>query len=68
MDKAYEAANSLASVSRDAVLATRELIDGAGQTSFKQSLEDERQKQIDLCGKPHFANGIDRFLNQRTLK
>lgn len=65
LSRALEIGGQLAAVPAAAVLATRQLVDAAGDTSFSEALEQERQAQRELCDQPVFAESAARFLSKQ---
>ena len=64
IDSARAYARRLGSVPSATVLATRALVDEAGQTGFVRSLEDERLHQRELCDAPVFMESVRRFMGK----
>ena len=63
--RAKELAVQMASVPTETILATRRLIDGACQSSFAGTIEQERQCQEQLCDTTFFTASVTRFLGRR---
>ena len=62
LSRARELAVRLAQVPAPAVLGTRQLVDSAPARTFAGILEEERQRQGELCDAPFFATAVHRFL------
>ena len=62
--RALEVGSRLAAVPAATVLATRQIIDAAGKSSFTAALEQERLAQRELCDLPVFSESVARFMSQ----
>ncbi len=60
--RAQAHARVLAGIPRETVLATRNLVDAAFGTDFRQMLELERLQQRDLCARPELTARIESFV------
>ena len=60
--RAQTHARVLAGIPREAVVATRNLVDAAFGTDFRQMLELERLQQRDLCARPELEARIESFV------
>ena len=63
LPRALEVGSRLAAVPAATVLATRQIIDAAGNSSFTAALEQERLAQRELCDLPVFSESVARFLS-----
>lgn len=64
LSRAMEVGSRLAAVPAATVLATRQIIDAAGKSSFTAALEQERLAQRELCDLPVFSESVARFMSQ----
>ena len=64
LPRALEVGSRLAAVPAATVLATRQIIDAAGKSSFTAALEQERLAQRELCDLPVFSESVARFMSQ----
>jgi 2-(1,2-epoxy-1,2-dihydrophenyl)acetyl-CoA isomerase len=64
LPRAMEVGSRLAAVPAATVLATRQIIDAAGKSSFTAALEQERLAQRELCDLPVFSESVARFMSQ----
>jgi len=64
LPRALEVGSRLAAVPAATVLATRKIVDAAGESSFSAALEQERLAQRELCDLPVFSDSVARFLSR----
>lgn len=64
LPRAMEVGSRLAAVPAATVLATRQIIDAAGKSTFTAALEQERLAQRELCDLPVFSESVARFMSQ----
>ena len=64
LPRALEVGSRLAAVPAATVLATRQIIDAAGKSTFTAALEQERLAQRELCDLPVFSESVARFMSQ----
>ena len=65
LGRAQTIAATLAKTPRDAVLATRALVDASATAGFAQTLDQERLYQRDFCARPEFLARIEAFTSQQ---